>query len=218
MSIERWDPLRETLSLRDAMDRLLQESVVWPAARAGEQGVGLALDLEESADEYTIRAALPGFRPEEVDVSALGDTLTIRAERRGEEERTGRNYLIRERRAGAVTRAIALPQPVDADRARARFEHGELVLTLPKAEGSTPRRIPIGGQAGQGRLSGGGAYQYGYDAGRSERYRGREFEEVEAQLRGEYEERHREGRGGIAGLWERLREEIREGWNRARGR
>ncbi len=217
MSIERWDPFRETLSLRDAMDRLLQESVVWPAAWAGEPGAALALDLEESADEYTVRAALPGFRPEEVDVSVLGDTLTIRAERRGEEERKGRNYLIRERRTGAVTRAIALPQPVDADRAQARFEHGELVLTLPKAEGSKPRRIPLGGQ-GRQQLSGGGAYQYGYDAGRSERYRGREFEEVESQLRGEYEDRHREERGGIAGLWERLREEIREGWNRARGR
>ena len=200
MSIERWDPFRETLSLRDAMDRLLQESLVWPAARTGEQGVGMALDLEESADEYTVRAALPGLRPEEVDVSVLGDTLTIRAERQGEEERKGRNYLIRERHAGAVTRALALPQAVDADRARARFEHGELVLTLPKAEGSKPRRIPLGGQ-GRQRPAGGGAYQYGYDAGRSERYRGREFEEVESQLRGEYEERHREERGGIAGLW-----------------
>ncbi len=217
MSIQRWDPLAETLSLRDAMDRLLQASFVGPATLGAAGGLGVALDLEETPDEYIVRAALPGFRPEDVDVSVTGDTLTIRAERQGEEERTGRTYLIRERRAGAVTRAIALPQPVDADRARARFEHGELVLTLPKAEGSKPRRIPIGGQ-GRQRLSGGNAYQYGYDAGHSARYRGREFEEVEAQLRGEYEERHREERGGIAGLWERLREEIREGWNRARGR
>ena len=217
MSIERWDPFRETLSLRDAMDRLLQESVIWPSPWAGDQSLGMALDLEESEDEFTVRAALPGFRPEDVDVSLQGDTLSILARRQGEEERKGRSYLIRERRAGAVTRTITLPQPVDADKVRAQYEHGELVLTLPKAEGSRPRRIPIGG-GGQARLTGGGAYQYGYDAGRSERYRGREFEEVESQLRGEYEARHREERGGIAGLWERLREEIRTGWNRARGK
>ena len=217
MSIERWDPFRETLGLRDAMDRLLEESVVWPGAQGLGGPLGVALDLEESEDEYTVRAALPGFRPEEVDVSLQGDTLTIQARRQGEEERKGRTYLIRERRAGAVTRAITLPQPVNADKVRAQYEHGELILTLPKAEGSKPRRIPIGGQ-GRRQLSGGGAYQYGYDAGRSERYRGREFEEVESQLRGEYEDRHREERGGIAGLWERFREEIRTGWNRARGK
>lgn len=215
MSIQRWDPFEEALSLRDAMNRLLEESVIWPPSLVSGPGTGLALDLEESPENYTVRATLPGFRPEDVDVSVVGDTLTIQAQRQNEEERAGRNYLIRERRAGAVSRSIRLPRPVDVDKARARYEHGELVLTLPKAEESRPRRIAIGGQSKQ--LGRGHADQFGYEAGRSERYRGQEFEEAEPTLRSEYEQHHKEG-GGLAGAWERLREEIRAGWNRARGR
>ena len=213
--LARPDPFRDILSLRDAMGRLLEESVVWPTSLAPGAGVGLALDLEESPEGYTVRAALPGFRPEDVDVSVVGDTLTIQAQRKDEGERKGRTYLIRERRAGAVARSIRLPQAVDADRARARYEHGELVLTLPKAEGSKPRRIAIGGQGKP--LASGNADQFGYEAGRSDRYRGRAFEEAEPELRGEYERRERAAGRGIGGLWERLREEIRAGWNRARG-
>ncbi len=217
MSIQRWDPFRDTLGLRDALGRLLEESVVWPGASGGGAGLGPALDLEESPDAYTVRVALPGFRPEEVDVSLLGDTLTIQAARTSEEERQERNYLIRERQAGAVRRTIVLPGRVDADRVRSRYEHGELVLTLPKTEESKPRRIAIGGQ-GRQQLPAGSAYQYGYDAGRSDRYRGREFEEAEGELRGEYERREQAAGRGIGGLWEHLREEIRAGWRRARGK
>ena len=216
MSIQHWDPFRETLSLREAMSRLLEESVVGPASLGSGTGLGLALDLEEAPDEYTVRAALPGLRPEEINVEVLDDTLTIQAERRGEEERRDRNYLVRERRVGAITRTIRLPQRVDADKVQARYEHGELVLTLPKAAGSAARRITIGGQGQQ--LTGGTPYQYGYDAAGSDQYRGREFEDVESNLRSEYERRHRAAGGGISGLWERFREEIRTGWNRARGK
>lgn len=207
MSIERWEPFGGALRLRDAMDRLLAESVVWLAAPRGDGDSGLALDLEESPDAYTVRAALPGFRPEEIEANVLGDALTIAARRQREEERREGQYLIRERRAGAVSRTLTLPGPVDADKARARHEHGELVLTLPKAAGSARRRIPIGG-----------AYQYGYEAGGDARYRDREFTEAEADLRREYEHRERAAGRGIAGLWERLREEIRAGWDRARGK
>jgi len=207
MSIQRWDQFPETLSLRGPLSRLL----------ADDAALDLALDLEETPEAYIVRAALPGFRPEDVNVSLTGDTLTIQAAQEREEERKERDYLIRERRTGLVRRSIALPGRVEADKAQARYENGELVLTLPKTEESKPRQIAINGQ-GQGQLSGSGAYQYGYSAGQSEQYRGREFEEAEHDLRGEYEGRHRSEGGGISGLWERLREEIRAGWNRARGK
>lgn len=217
MSIQLRDPFQDTLRLRDAMDRLFEESVVAPLTIRAGSGLDMALDVEESPDAYTVRAALPGFHPEEIDVSMLGDTLTIRAERRGEEERKDRNYLIHERRYGAVMRSFTLPQRVDPDKVQARYEHGELVLTAPKTEDSKPRRIAISGQ-GQQQLSGGNAYQFGYDAGRSEQYQGREFEEAESNLRRQYEGHHRPHDSGISGLWERFREEIRAGWNRARGK
>jgi len=217
MSMQRWHPVQEMVSLREAMGRLLEESVVSPLSFVGGVGLGLALDLEESPEEYTVRAALPGFRPEEVDVSVLGDTLTIRAERKDEQERRDRNYLLREQRVGAVSRTITLPGLVDVDKVRARHEYGELVLTLPKAAEGKPRRIPIRG-GGDPQLTGGHAFQYGYDAGRSDRYRGHDFEEAEADLRSEYERHEQDAGRGIVGLWDRLREEIRSGWRRARGK
>ncbi|HEX6755154.1 MAG TPA: Hsp20/alpha crystallin family protein [Mycobacteriales bacterium] len=215
MSVQRWNPFGEIVSPRDAMSRLLDEDVVLSMSPGAE--LGLALDLEETPDAYIVRAGLPGFRPEDVNVSLAGDTLTIQAERESEEERKDRDYLVRERRTGLVRRTISLPGRVDADRVEARYENGELVLTLPKSEESKPRRIAIGGGQGQQQLSGRGAYQYGYSAGQSEQYRGREFDEAEGDLRGDYE-RQQGRRSGIEEMWERLREEIREGWNRARGK
>jgi len=159
MSIRRIDPFGDALSLRDAMNRLFEDSFV----RSGLSGqspqgaaVGLALDVEESEEAYTLRASLPGFKPEDVDVTVLGDTLTITARHQGEQERQGANYLLRERRSGSVSRSIALPQKVQADQAEARYEHGELVLTLPKAEENRPRQIKVDVQ-GRQELSGGSA-------------------------------------------------------------
>ncbi len=158
MSMQRWDPFREALSLRDAMNRLFEESFVRPSTGMAGTGtaLGLAMDLEESQDEYVVRASLPGFRPEDVHITVTGDVLTIRAEHGGEEERKDRNYLLRERRMGAVSRTISLPTRVQADQAQARYENGELILTLPKAEEVKPRQIQIGVQ-GRQELSGGTA-------------------------------------------------------------
>ncbi len=217
MSIQRWEPFRDTLSLRDALGRLLEESVVWPATPGGGAGLGPALDLEESPDAYTVRAALPGFRPEEVDVSLLGDTLTIQAARTREEERQERQYLIRERQAGAVRRTIVLPGRVDADRVQSRYEHGELVLTLPKTEESKPRRIAIGGQ-GRQRLPASSAYQYGYDAGPRDRARGRALDEAAGERRGEYARRAPAAGRGLGGRGGRRLDEARAARRRARGK
>lgn len=154
MSLQRWDPFQDMLSLRDAMDRLVQESFVRPSTMGGGQGLGLSLDLSESQDEYTLKASLPGFKPEDVNVTITGDVLSIRAEHKGEEERKDQNYLLRERRFGSVSRTITLPTRVQSDRAQARYENGELILTLPKAEEAKPRQIKIGVQ-GRQELSGG---------------------------------------------------------------
>ena len=112
MSISRGDPFRDMLSLRDAMNQLLEESFIRPsamgaAARGGAQS--LALDVTEQGDAYLVRASLPGVRPEDIQVQVLGDTLTIRAETKGEGERQAGNYLLRERHSGFVQRAVTLP-------------------------------------------------------------------------------------------------------------
>jgi HSP20 family protein len=142
MSITRWDPWTEAMSLREAMDSLLQESVVRPR---GPGRMGLALDVEERGDAFVITAPIPGMKPENVDISVQGDLLQIRAERQEErrEEGEGRRWVLREQRYGTFERMLTLPSAVKADQAQAEFQDGLLTITLPKAEEAKTRRIPV---------------------------------------------------------------------------
>jgi len=146
MAIERWDPFREAVSLRDAMNSLFQESFVRPGSMPAQDGaMALPLDISETEDDYVVRASLPGIKPEDVQITVHGDTLTIRAESKAEEEKKGQTWHIRERRVGSFQRTVALASPVNSEKAHAQFDHGVLSLTLPKAEQAKPRQIKIGG-------------------------------------------------------------------------
>ena len=147
--LNRYDPFREALSLRDAMDRLFQESFVRPSAATGRCG-WVPMDVEETGDAYRLHVQLPGWKPEDVNITVQESTVTISGqynnapERKDEESRT---WHVRERSFASFNRSFSFPLPVDADRAEATFENGELVLTLPKAESAKPRQIKIGGAA-----------------------------------------------------------------------
>jgi HSP20 family protein len=155
MTIERWDPFREAVSLRDAMNTLLQESFVRPGGMAAPNGYApLPLDISETQDEFVVKAALPGVKPDDVQITVHGDTLTIRGESKAEEEKKGEHWHLRERRFGSFQRSLSLSTPVDPDRAEARHEHGVLTLTLPKSEAAKPRTIRVGG-AGQQQVGAG---------------------------------------------------------------
>ena len=144
-SIVRWDPVRDMVSLRDAMDRLFEDSFVHPRGRlATAGGVGtLALDVFESDDDVTVHASIPGVKPEDIALSVTGETLTIKGETQMEKEENTGNYHLRERRYGAFQRSVALPTLVNADKAQATFEQGVLTLTLPKVEAVKPKSIKI---------------------------------------------------------------------------
>lgn len=143
MAIERWDPIRETISLRDAMNSLLQESFVRPGGMGQVSQATLPLDVTETENEFVVKASLPGVKPEDVQITVHGDTLTIRGESKAEEEKEGEHWHLRERRFGSFQRSVTLATPVDSDKTEARYEHGVLTLTLPKAEGAKPRQIKI---------------------------------------------------------------------------
>lgn len=152
MSMEIWDPFNQAMSLRDAMDRLLQESIVRPGpSRRGTETEALALDVRETENEYTLEASLPGVRPEDIQIQVAGETVTIRAETRHErEQKQGEHMLMRERRMGTYYRSLTLPMPINADHVQAHFENGVLRLELPKAEQARPRRIEVwSGMPGQ---------------------------------------------------------------------
>jgi len=151
MSITRWDPWDEVVSLRDAMDRLLAESVVRPRGEGGGMTSSLAVDVREQGDDFVVTAPIPGVTPEDVEISVLGDTLRIHGERREQRQEggEGQRWLLREQRYGAFERMVRLPSSVKADRANAEFRDGILTITLPKTEEAKERRIPIhAGRAG----------------------------------------------------------------------
>ncbi len=109
MSIDRWDPFREAVSLRDAMNSLLQDSFVRPTGVPAQNGVStLPLDVGETETEFVIKAGLPGVKPDDVQITVHGDTLTIRGESKVEEEKKGEHWHFRERRHGS------LPEVVDS--------------------------------------------------------------------------------------------------------
>jgi HSP20 family protein len=140
--IRRNSPFGELLSLRQAMDRLFEDSYV----RSGSLGEGpspLALDVYTDEDAIVVEAALPGVRPEDVDISILGDTLTISGSMREEKKNDEGGYSYREIRRGNFSRSLTLPGGLSADAAKARFENGMLRLSIPKAEEAKPRQIKI---------------------------------------------------------------------------
>jgi HSP20 family protein len=146
MAIERWDPFREAISLRDAMNSLLQDSFVRPGNFSNQDGhAPLPLDVCETENEFVVKAALPGVKPDDVQITLHGDTLTIRAESKAEQDKKGEHWHLRERRFGTFQRTVSLATPVNSEKAQAQFEHGVLTLTLPKSESAKPRQIKIGG-------------------------------------------------------------------------
>jgi HSP20 family protein len=145
MSIQRWDPLRDIVTLREAMNSLLEESFVRPRAGMIAMTGGMAIDLRESDQAYIVETVVAGAKPEDVEISVLGDTLRIAVEVREGDDRQGEKWLLRERRFGRFERSLTLPAQVRADEATADFQDGILTISLPKAEAARPRSIPVRG-------------------------------------------------------------------------
>jgi HSP20 family protein len=147
--MDRWDPFREMLTLREAMDRLFQQGVSNTGQLlSGVRGESIPMDVIERDDAFEVRAALPGVKPEDVEVVVQGERLTVRAQVSSAEERRDENWLMREHRYGTLQRSITLPTPVHSDSAEARIENGVLTLRLPKLQDARPRRITIGTAGG----------------------------------------------------------------------
>jgi len=144
-NITRFDPFGEMVTLRQAMDRLFEDSFVNPLTLRPYNGdaPAPALDVHETGDDIVITAALPGMKAEDVDITITGQTLSIRGEFKADEKVEKGQYLYRERRHGTFHRQLQLPVRVQGDAATASFEDGLLTLTIPKAEEVKPRQIEI---------------------------------------------------------------------------
>lgn len=142
-NLVRWEPFGETVSLRDAMDRLFEQSFLRPFNGGSDFFRSMAVDMHETDDEIVVKAAVPGLKPEDVKVTLSGDVLTIAGEHKTESDKKETTYHLRERQYGTFSRSITLPAPVAGDKVNAEFENGVVTLTLPKAEEARPRTIKI---------------------------------------------------------------------------
>lgn len=141
--IRRPSPFREMVALRSTLDRLFDESPFPRPFLMGADDAGMPFDIRVTPDAVEVQAALPGAKPEDVDITVTGSTLTITARTGSEREERDEEFLLREIRRGSFTRTIALPEGLEPDRATAHFEHGLLTLTIPKAEIVKPKQIRI---------------------------------------------------------------------------
>jgi HSP20 family protein len=131
------------MTLREAMDRLFDDAFTRPINLRDGGWSSPAIDMYQTDDEVVVKAALPGFKADEVQINITGDVLTIRGEMKHEEEKKERAWHIREHRWGSFERSVALPTAVTSDKAIADFENGILTITLPKAEEVKPKTITV---------------------------------------------------------------------------
>ncbi len=142
-NLTRWEPVREMMTLREAMDRLFDDVFTRPLNLGDGGWSAPAIDMYQTDDEVVVKAAIPGFNADEVQINVTGDVLTLRGEMKHEEEQKDKAWHIHEQRWGSFERSITLPTDVKADKASADFENGILTVTLPKAEEVKPKTITV---------------------------------------------------------------------------
>jgi HSP20 family protein len=145
MAVVKWDPFRDLISIQDRMNRLFEQTL---SRSRGEEGAAAAtwtpaVDIYETLDTIVIKADLPGVVREDIEIQVDDNTLTLKGERRFSKDVQEESYLRIERTYGSFHRCFTLPATIQQEKIRAVCRDGVLELTLPKAEGSKPKRIAI---------------------------------------------------------------------------
>jgi HSP20 family protein len=146
MSLIRWRPTRDLLSIRDEMNRLFDNFFTGlPERRRGllEGEWAPSVDIAETDNEVVITAELPGVKQDDVDITIADDVLTLKGEKKEEKEVKEKNYHRIERSYGSFQRSVSLPAGVQADKAKATYKDGVLHITVPKTEEAKPKQIKI---------------------------------------------------------------------------
>lgn len=141
-NLTRWEPAREMMTLRDAMDRLFDDAFTRPISMSAVSAMP-AIDMYQTDDEIVVKATLPGLTADDIDITVTGEALTLRGEYKQETEEKKATYHIREQRSGIFERSLLLPTDVKAEKAEANFKNGILTITMPIAEEVKPRSITI---------------------------------------------------------------------------
>lgn len=150
MAIERWRPWDELREMERRMEEMMRypltpirRPLIWWRVPAAELGWTPGVEVYEKDDKFVVRAELPGMKKEELDISVLGDTLTIKGERKAKSEVKDEDYYRCELCYGKFSRSVALPGAVEAGKVEANYENGILEVTLPKAEEAKPKKVEV---------------------------------------------------------------------------
>ena len=148
MAIVRWEPFRDLAGIQDRMNRLFNESYRGTPRAADDEEWSLgawapAVDIYEQDGNIVLKAELPGVDPKDVDVRVENNILTLRGERKLDQEIRKESYHRVERSYGAFTRSFTLPNVVDTDKIKAEYKDGVLRMTLPKKEEAKSKQIAI---------------------------------------------------------------------------
>ena len=141
-TIRRWEPMREVMTLREAMEQLYNDAFT---SSSGLRTVTSAppVDVYQTDDDIVVKATLPGFTKDDVDITLTDNILTLRGKIEKEEESEEKSYYIREQSYDSFERSLRLPVEVDLKKVEALFEDGILTINLPKAEAVKPKSIMI---------------------------------------------------------------------------
>jgi len=146
MAIVRWNPARDLMTMRDDMDRLFSQLLGRGEGEEPSLGRGNwapPVDIYETDEAFVLKAELPGFRKEDIQIELHDNRLTIRGERQREKEAKEEQYHRVERVYGRFERVFWLPTTVDAEQIQASFTDGVLELRLPKSPAAKPKRISV---------------------------------------------------------------------------
>ena len=144
-SMERWEPFRNLSDIQGEVNRLFDSFFARPTAGTGQPGRQWSpfVDMYETKDDLVLSVEIPGVREKDVTVSITGDLLSVRGERRFEQEPKEQTFLHLERAYGKFERLVQLPMAVQADKVKATYRDGLLEIRLPKAEELKPKEIKI---------------------------------------------------------------------------
>jgi len=143
-AMRRWDPLREMEHFRRDFDDLFDQVLGW--RRRGEKEIAATVPAIESyieGDRMVVRADLPGIDPKDVEITAIGDTLTIKGSREEKREEKDRDFVFKEVSYGSFERSIPLPAGVKAKDIKASYKDGVLELTARAPKELALRKVPV---------------------------------------------------------------------------
>jgi HSP20 family protein len=145
MAIIRWNPVRDLLGIQEEMDMLLGDVFGTPRRRDETGMVRWAprVDIAEENGNYELVADLPGLKKDDIKIEIHDNVLTLRGEKKLEQEKKDKNYRLAERYYGEFVRTFTLPDNVNKDGIEAEFKDGVLKLTIPKTEQPKPKQIEV---------------------------------------------------------------------------